>query len=99
MRSYHYNMFNIGDIVKSKKGHDAKRYYIVIKNNIVEAGSSYVLLSDGWIKKLENLKKKNIKHLLLVESNSELAEKISKKDISNKEISDVIKTLIGGINV
>ena len=69
------------------------------ENNIVEAGSSYVLLSDGCIKKLENLKKKNIKHLLLVESNSELAEKISKKDISNKEISDVIKTLIGGINV
>ena len=54
----------VGDIVVSKRGHDAKQYFIVI----AVLNESYVLIGDGVKRKLDNLKQKNVKHLKVAES-------------------------------
>ena len=99
MRSYQYNMFNIGDIVKSKKGHDKGRFYVVVANNIYKAGAMYVMICDGSLKTASKLKKKNIKHLSYITNSELLKDKLNNKNVSDKEIANEIKTLIGGINV
>lgn len=50
-----------GQIVRSKAGRDADRYFIITKiiNN------EYVLIADGDLRKIEKPKKKKIKHLVV----------------------------------
>lgn len=50
--------FQIGHIVKSKAGRDKSRYFIIIDKR-----DEYVYLVDGRLRKVENPKKKKIKHL------------------------------------
>ena len=47
-----------GQIVISKAGHDSERFFIVVK-----ISEGYAFLSDGKKRKLENPKKKNLKHI------------------------------------
>lgn len=51
--------FNVGDIVKSKAGRDAGRYFAVWE--ILDG--MYVTIVDGDLRKLEKPKKKKIRHL------------------------------------
>ena len=51
-----------GTIVKSLKGHDTGRIYVVIS----AAGEDFVLLCDGKYRKLDNPKQKRIKHLEVI---------------------------------
>ncbi|MEG1804800.1 MAG: KOW domain-containing RNA-binding protein [Clostridia bacterium] len=55
-----YNV-QIGQVVYSKQGRDKGTYFIVYK--IID--SNYVEIVDGKIRKLENPKKKKLKHLTL----------------------------------
>lgn len=50
-----------GLLVKAKAGHDTGKVYI-----IVESTEKYVLVCDGRIRKLVNPKKKNFKHLQII---------------------------------
>ncbi len=47
-----------GMVVRSIKGHDKQKFYLVMK---IE--NDYVFITDGKIRKSENPKKKNVKHL------------------------------------
>ena len=87
----------IGKLVYSKSGRDAGRYYIVIS----VLNEEYVYICDGDLRKLENPKKKKIKHLrffnfvaddirsnILLEkniSNSQIKKFLQSKDF-NKEV-------------
>ena len=52
-------MYKIGDLVLSKSGRDNGRYFVVV--GIID--EAYVYIADGSLRKLENPKKKKIKHL------------------------------------
>ena len=52
---------NVGQIVKSKVGRDAGRIFLVFK--VID--DDYLYLVDGSLRKLDNPKKKKIKHLIL----------------------------------
>lgn len=49
----------IGKVVYSKAGRDADKYYLIVS----ELDDEYVYISDGDIRKIENPKKKKLKHL------------------------------------
>ena len=51
-----------GTIVKSLKGHDTGRVYVVIAT----AGNDFVLLCDGKYRKFDNPKQKRVKHLDMI---------------------------------
>ena len=71
----------VGDIVSSKKGHDAKRLFIVV----AVLNDSYVLIGDGVKRKLDSLKQKNVKHLKVVASADEtLGYLVDDKSIAAK---------------
>lgn len=57
------NTFSIevGQIVKSKVGRDAGRIFLVFK--VID--DDYLYLVDGSLRKLNNPKKKKIKHLII----------------------------------
>lgn len=83
-------MLNIGDIVISKQGHDKKDILVIIEL----VNERFVLVSDGLKRTIQNPKLKNIKHLKVLESSEELANKIKNGSISDTEIAQRIKTLI-----
>ena len=63
----------IGQVVKSRAGRDKGNIFLVV--DIVD--DEYVLISDGDIRKLDNPKKKKIKHLIVYSTVvDELNEKI-----------------------
>ena len=53
--------FSIGDVVISIAGHDVGSIYVVVGES-----QDRILLSDGNIKKLEDPKKKNPAHIILM---------------------------------
>lgn len=65
----------IGSVVKAKAGRDKDKFFVVV--NIL--GNGYVLICDGKTHKLENPKKKNIKHLQLTKTVIEIANDRSVK--------------------
>ncbi|MDE6189724.1 MAG: hypothetical protein K2G37_05515 [Clostridia bacterium] len=75
----------VGDIVISKRGHDAKKLFIVI----AALNESYVLIGDGVKRKLDSLKQKNVKHLKVVASADETLEYI----VDDKSIADKLKQM------
>lgn len=76
-------MLNVaeGQIVHSKAGRDKNRYFIVVK----VINDDYVLIADGDLRKIENPKKKKIKHLVL---HKEYADDILTRIKQNKTITD-----------
>ena len=75
-------------IVVSTKGRDIGKFYIVVK---VDAG--YVYLTDGKSKNLNNLKKKNVKHIKFMEN----CEDLGFKSMQNCDIIHKLKNQTGGI--
>lgn len=69
----------IGQVVKSKAGRDKDKLFVII--DVID--KDFVLLADGKYRKINNPKKKKIKHLAVYNSTIEgLSEK------ANKEIND-----------
>lgn len=55
------NDITIGQVVKSKAGRDKERIFLVI--DVID--DQFVSLVDGDLRKLDNPKKKKIKHLIV----------------------------------
>lgn len=75
------NNFEVGDIVISTAGRDENRVYIISK--LVD--NDFVLVVDGNFKKLQNPKKKRVKHL---KTSGHKAEIIAEKFVSDKKVFD-----------
>lgn len=71
---------SLGQVVKSKAGRDKDRLFVVV--SIVN--ESYVMVVDGKYRKLENPKKKKIKHLRLYNSIIDNLSEIK----ANNEVND-----------
>ena len=81
--------FEIGEIVKSNAGRDKDNYYLVTK--IIDA--KYIEVVDGNKRKINNPKRKNIKHL---EKTGYIAEELkvwleNGKRVRNEDVKLVIK--------
>lgn len=86
----------VGQLVKSTAGRDKGRYMLVMQ--VID--KEYVYLVDGDLRKVENPKKKKIKHLKPLNVKAkELALKLQKKrKVTNKEVSKALKELVDGNN-
>ena len=83
-----------GDIVLSKAGRDAGRYFIVIKTEDI-----FAYICDGDLRKTDKPKKKKIKHLKntgtessYVKEKLSAGEKITNAEL-RREISEYIETI------
>ncbi len=93
------NNFKVFDVVKSNSGHDKNYLYIVIK---VE--DKFVYLANGKNKKLENLKKKNYRHINLVGIKNENSKNVLKNlklcvKLENSRLIETLKIIKGELNV
>lgn len=80
----------VGKMVRSKAGHDKDTVYFVMK-----CDDRYAYLSDGKLKTIDKLKKKSIKHLQIINAETEVGKKIASKEIcSDEEIKRTIKLFI-----
>ena len=71
----------IGQIVKSKAGRDKERIFLICQ--VVD--EQFVLVCDGNLRKLNNPKKKKVKHLMIYNTVlTEFAEKLQ----CNKNLND-----------
>jgi large subunit ribosomal protein L14e len=82
----------VGQVVVSDAGRDRGRFMLVIK--ILD--ENYVYVVDGDLRKVENPKKKKIKHLRILNKKSDyIVEKLeNKRKIYNEEIREVLKELV-----
>lgn len=87
------SQIELGRIVMSQAGRDKGRFMIVV--GILD--TNYVYVADGSLRKIENPKKKNIKHLKATKKRADLiAEKLMKKrKIKNTEIRETLQELVG----
>ena len=86
------NSLCVGDLVLSLKGRDKGKEFLV-----VEVSDKYVLIVDGKTRKVQNPKRKSVKHLvkLQVEGLESLATRIqNEKPIANKKVCKAIKQKI-----
>lgn len=81
---------HLGEIVISRLGRDINKYYIIVG---IENDSNYVKIADGFIKRIEHPKRKNIKHLIFTgDVIEELAIWLSKgKRTRNEDLKKFIK--------
>ncbi|NPV71796.1 MAG: RNA-binding protein [Firmicutes bacterium] len=81
--------FRIGQVVTSKAGRDAGRSFVVLK---IE--ETRVVLADGDVRKVENAKRKNVRHLIPHEFVSEsIQSRIGRGDrVTNAELRRTIET-------
>ena len=71
----------IGDLARSKAGHDKNRIYVIINED-----SEYVYLADGKIRTVDNPKRKKKKHIQMIQN------KINKTQMTrNEEIKRTVK--------
>lgn len=76
-----------GSVVKSIAGHDKDLYFVVMK-----AENGYVFIANGKERKLETLKRKNIKHISATASTIELNE------LTNKKLRKLLRTFDEALN-
>jgi len=83
-----------GCFARSLAGHDKTEIYIIVGE---EPG--YVYLSDGKLKKVENPKKKKLKHIQPVKrADALIAEKLeTQKELHNEDIKRAIKEYISNM--
>lgn len=74
--------FVLGEYVISKAGRDKDRIFIVM--SILD--DVYVTVADGDLRRVENPKKKKMKHLNPIE---EISEEIADKLNSNKKVTNL----------
>ena len=83
------NSLTIGSFVISVAGRDAGKIYVIFK-----VDTEYVYLVDGKIRTTDRPKKKNKKHVRLLNFNdSSLTEKIKNNTVRNEDIKRAIKLL------
>ena len=81
-----------GDIVLSTKGRDKGKYFLVVK---VEGKIAHI--SDGKVRRVTALKKKNVKHLKSVKFAvlTDIADCIEKgQPVGNQKLNKLIKSQI-----
>lgn len=78
----------VGMLAQSKSGHDAGQIYVIIKED-----NEYVYLSDGRLKPLNKLKKKNRKHIQIIRRPvQDIIKKLQQgAELNNEEIKRAIK--------
>lgn len=69
-------MIEQGTIVRSLKGRDKHRYYVVLQSSF-----DSVVLADGKVRRLETPKQKNIKHIQATNKRLKLDEITSNKHL------------------
>ena len=74
-----------GMVVISKSGRDKGNFFVVIKSD-----DKCVYIADGKLRKIENLKKKNVKHLQRTNIFINLDEVTGNKQL-NKKILELTK--------
>ncbi len=74
---------DVGDVVKSIQGRDKNKFYIIYQ--IID--DNFVNLVNGEIRKIENPKRKRIKHIQIVEKKSINTE----QELSNANIKKILK--------
>jgi len=86
------NAVRIGQLVSSIQGRDSGRFYLVAE---IES-ETMVRVADGEGRKIENLKRKNIKHLKLYDAVAGyLLEKAEKgKKVTNADVRKELKSLV-----
>ena len=86
-------MIQISDLVRSKNGRDAGKTFFVIG-----ADGEMALIADGRARRLENPKRKKVKHLeFLAESTGRTADKLRQGErVTNSEIRRAIADLSAG---
>ena len=68
-----HEAYKVGDIVLATAGRDEKRYFVVI--SVID--DLYVHIADGKSRRVDNPKKKKVKHIKLIrKSDGEFAESI-----------------------
>lgn len=79
----------LGQVVFSKAGRDAGRKFVIVGM----ADDEHVLIADGDLRKIENPKKKKVKHLSYEDKViSEIYDKlISKHKITNSELRKLLE--------
>ncbi len=87
----------LGQVVYSKAGRDEGRIFII--TGIID--DKYVYVSDGDLRRLENPKKKKIKHLAITTLNIEfLAQKLNSGiKVSNADIRKALAGIKSGDEV
>lgn len=93
------NNFKTFDVVKSLSGHDKNSIYIVIK-----AEGKFVFLSDGKVRTLDKLKKKNYIHVKPVCLKTEKTKNILKNlqscvKLENSKLIETLKLIKGEVDV
>ena len=73
-----------GQIVYSKAGRDKEKYFVIIE--VID--ENYVFISDGDMRRVDNPKKKKIKHLLIMKKQAKnVMDKMrDSKRITNSDI-------------
>jgi ribosomal protein L14E/L6E/L27E len=86
-----------GEFVTSLSGHDRGKVYIIIEEH-----EDFLMLSDGRLKPLEKLKKKNPRHVQIVKKhtyNKEIIEKLERNEkVLNEEIKRAIKLYTSSVD-
>ena len=75
-----------GMLARSKAGHDAKTLYLVCRTE-----GDFVYLCDGRLRKFDNPKKKNKKHIQIVRQIPEELLGLNIVTIKNEEIRKAIR--------
>ena len=78
----------VGMLAEAKAGHDRGEIYVIIKED-----EQYVYLSDGKLKPVDKLKKKNRKHIQIIRKPQQfIIDKLQKgEEVRNEEIKRAIK--------
>lgn len=74
--------FSIGEYVLSRAGRDKDKIFIVI--NLLD--ESYVTVADGDLRRVENPKKKKLKHLNPI---NKISDEIADKLNNNKKVTNL----------
>lgn len=82
----------LGNVVKSIAGRDKGNLFVVVG---IDDNENYIYLVDGDIRKVENPKKKKIKHIELTSYyDQNLADRINKKrKITNQEVKRFLREI------
>lgn len=79
----------IGQIVYSIRGRDKGRYAL-----IVDIEGKFVYICDGVLRRLDKPKKKNTSHVKVIKENDlKLKQKIIDRELSNKEIQNILSKI------
>ncbi len=81
----------VGSIVYSKAGRDKKRCFVIVGIDENAAHDGFVYVCDGRLRKIENPKKKNLRHLEIVKTGGGVfTEKIINGKVADCELQNYI---------